>query len=58
MLVGTYRGGVVDVGGTAYRGGVVDVGADGPVVERHGGAAVAGQLCHRLLSVQPLLELS
>ena len=41
----------------AYRGGIIDVGADGPVVERHGRSTVACQLCHRLLSVQPFLEL-
>lgn len=34
-----------------YRGGVVDVGPHGAVVERHGRAVIAGELCDCLLSV-------
>lgn len=40
-----------------YRGGVVDVGPHGAVVERHGRAVIAGELCDCLLSVQAFPQL-
>lgn len=40
-----------------YRGGVVDVGPHGAVVERHGRAVIAGELCDCLLSVQTFPQL-